>query len=87
MIMGKYIIEYDEKGCIGAGVCAAFSEKDWEIAANGKAVLKGGKFDDAKGVWTKEIDEQDLPANKQAAEGCPALVIHIFNKDTGEKVF
>ena len=37
--MGKYIIEYDEKGCIGAGVCAAFSEKDWEIAANGKAVL------------------------------------------------
>ena len=84
--MGKYIIEYDEKGCIGAGVCAAFSEKDWEIAANGKAVLKGGKLG-PKGLWTKEIDEKDLPANKQAAEGCPAVVIHIFNKETGEKVF
>ncbi|MDI6721315.1 MAG: ferredoxin, partial [Candidatus Aenigmarchaeota archaeon] len=68
--MGTYVIEYEEKGCIGAGVCAAFSEKDWEIAANGKAVLKGGKFDEAKKVWVKEIGEKDLEINKQAAEGC-----------------
>ncbi|MBI2579969.1 MAG: ferredoxin [Candidatus Aenigmarchaeota archaeon] len=85
--MGKYIVEYSEKGCIGAGVCEAFSEKDWKVGPNGKAVLNGGKFDAAKGVWVKEIDEKDLPANRQAAEGCPSSVIRIFNKDTGEKIF
>jgi len=85
--MGRYIIEYDEKLCIGAGVCVAFSEEDWEINSSGKAVLKGGKFDEKKNIWTKEIDESDLEKNKQAAEGCPSAVIHIFNKDTGEKIF
>jgi ferredoxin len=82
--MGKYKIVYDREGCIGAGVCAALAEKEWVMADDGKADLteaqKEGEMD------IKEIDEEDLEANKQAAEGCPANVIHIINKETGEKI-
>jgi ferredoxin len=82
--MGKYKIEYDRNGCIGAGVCAALCEKHWVMADDGKADLveaqKEGELD------VKEIDEEDLQGNKEAAEGCPANVIHIINKETGEKI-
>lgn len=81
--MAKIKIIYDREGCIGAGVCAAIADKVWEMNDDGKADLIGGKKNDSK--WELEIDEADLDVNLQAAEGCPALVIHLV-KD-GEKIF
>lgn len=80
--MGDYIIEYDRKGCIGAGVCVAFSKKHWVMNNDGKADLVDSK--ENGGIWTKEIDEKDLDENKSAAEGCPAQVIII--KKNGQKI-
>ncbi|MBU0530367.1 MAG: ferredoxin [Candidatus Aenigmatarchaeota archaeon] len=82
--MGKFKIEYDRNSCIGAAVCAAVDEKHWEISSDGKADLKGSKED--KDIFVAEIDESELEKTKAAAEGCPANVIHIFNKKTGEKL-
>lgn len=84
--MAKYIIQYDRNGCIGAGVCAAVAPDHWVMNQDGKADLVDGK-QVAEGQFEREIDEKDLEINKQAAEGCPAVVIHIINKETGEKVF
>lgn len=82
--MGKFKVEYDREGCIGAGVCAAVDEKNWEMNADGKADLKNcSKEGD---IFVCEIDEADLEQMKAAAEGCPVNVIHITNKETGEKI-
>ena len=83
--MGKFIIEYDRKGCIGAGVCAAVDPKHWVMNKDGKADLINGK-EVSEGKWELEIDESELETAKMAAEGCPAVVIHIKNKDTGEQI-
>ena len=84
--MGKIKIIYDREGCIGAGVCAAIADKVWVMNDDGKAdLIKGVK--NSEGKWELEIEESDLELNKQAAEGCPALVIHLIKKETGEKIF
>lgn len=84
--MAKLKIWYDREGCIGAGVCAAIADKVWVMNDDGKADLVNGK-QNADGKWELEmdVDDQHLDLNKQAAEGCPALVIHVY-KD-GEKIF
>ena len=75
--MGKFRIEYDRNSCIGAGVCVAVAPDHWKMGDDGKANLVGGAKG-ADGKMTKEIDEKDLSVNKQAAEGCPAIVIKVF---------
>jgi len=83
--MGKYLIKYDRKGCIGAGVCAAVAPEFWVMSQDGKAdLVKANKV--GEGQFELEIEEKDLDVNKQAAEGCPAIVIHVLKKETGEKV-
>ena len=83
--MAKILIQYDRNGCIGAGVCAAVAPDHWVMNQDGKADLVNAK-EVSEGQFELEIDEKDLEVNKQAAEGCPAVVIHIINKETGEKV-
>lgn len=82
--MTQYKITYDRNGCIGAGVCAAVAPDHWIMAQDGKADLVDAK-QIADGQFEREIDESELAVNKQAAEGCPAIVIQIFDKD-GKKV-
>ncbi len=67
-----YKIEQDHKNCIGCGACTAICPKYW--------VMDGIK---AKPVKV-EFDDKDLKCNKEAAESCPANVIHIL-KD-GKKI-
>ncbi len=83
--MTKFIIQYDRNGCIGAGVCAAVAPDHWVMNQDGKADLVNAK-QVSDGQFELEIDEKDLEINKQAAEGCPAVVIKIVNKETGEKI-
>lgn len=73
--MGKYTIEYEREGCIGAGACVDACPSNWSMNDDGKADLK-----------VAEIDEAQLEENKAAAEGCPVNVIHIINKETGERL-
>ena len=83
--MAKYLIQYDRNGCIGAGVCAAVAPEHWIMNQDGKADLVDSK-QVTEGQFEREIEESELEINKQAAEGCPAVVIHIINKETGEKI-
>ncbi len=70
-----YIIEYDRKGCIGAGICVAAAGKHWIMNDDGKADLIGSK--EENGIFIKEITEEELKENKEAEEGCPVRVILI----------
>jgi ferredoxin len=73
--MAKYEIQYDRDGCIGAGACANVDPSNWRMASDGKADL-----------LKKDIDEAELEASINAARACPVNVIHIVNKETGEKL-
>lgn len=85
--MGKtYIIEYDREGCIGAAACVAVQDDQWELVADGKADLKGSESKKENKMQTKEIDESELEKYKEAAESCPVTVIHIIDKETGERI-
>ncbi len=66
----KYVIEQDRDNCIGCGACAAVCPDNWEMADDGLA----------KPLKT-EISEAELECNKEAAEGCPVNVIHIYEVD------
>ncbi len=68
--MGKYKIVYDREGCIGAGVCVSLCPDNWSMSDDGKAT-----------VHKMEIEESELKANKDAAEGCPVNVIHIEDEN------
>lgn len=84
----KYKVTYDREGCISAAACVGVDPKYWELdAADGKANLKGSTKNEETGLWEMEIDEAELADMKAAAEVCPVLIIHIFNAETGEKIF
>jgi len=71
----KYIVEFDREGCIGAAACIAVCPDNWEMQDDGKPNL-----------LRREIDEDELEANKQAVEACPVNVIKIFDKETRERI-
>jgi len=79
-----YIIRYDRNVCIGAAVCAAVTPQFWIINKDGKADLAGAKKV-SEDQFELKISDQDFEANREAAEGCPAIAIHVF-KETGEKI-
>ena len=84
--MTNFTVRYDREACIGAGACVGMDVKNWIIdAKDGKANLIDGKPME-NGWWEKEIDESELEAMLNAAKGCPVIVIHIFNKETGEQL-
>ncbi len=82
--MKRYKIVYDRNGCTEFGGCAAAS-KQFDIADDRKADLVGGKKNKA-GLWELEITEEEYAKNKDAAEICPAKVIHIIDLETGEQI-
>ena len=84
--VAAFIVRYERKACIGAAICAAADAENWVMNADGKADLVDGTLNEQTQMWEKEIDETGLDSMKAAAGGCPALVIHIFNKETGEKI-
>lgn len=70
----KYKIVYDREGCIGAGSCVPACPDNWSMNEDGKADCK-----------KLEITEEELQANKDAAESCPVQVIHIEDEN-GERI-
>ena len=83
--MGKFIIKYDREHCIEAGVCETMKPEVWAInQADWKADLKGG-IQKGDGTFELEVDEVDEKLI-DSAKGCPANVIRIFEKETGEQI-
>ncbi len=74
----KYKITYDRDNCIGAASCTAVSPKYWEIDnRDGKANLKGAKFNDKTKRWELIVDEKEYQESFDAAEACPVDVIKV----------
>ena len=82
----KYIVKYDRENCIGAASCVAVQPDQWKIVDDGKADFIGSNKEDKNGFFIKEIDESELEFFKEASEVCPVNVIHIYDKETGEKI-
>ena len=81
----KYKIEHDRPNCIGCAACAAVAPDFWIMSEDGKSDIVGCKKREDE--WeVLDICEKDYAANKEAADSCPVNVIHIINKETGEKI-
>ncbi len=86
--MARYVIQYERNGCIGAAACVGMDPKNWVLnLQDGKADLIDGKPDQESVLWEKEVDESELETVMNGAKSCPVLVIHVINKETGEKLF
>ena len=60
--------------CIGCGACAAVCPKYWDMAADGKSHLKGGKN---TGGSNFELQAPDPECNTEAAASCPVSCIKV----------
>lgn len=68
------IIHQREK-CIGCGSCVALCPKFFEMAEDGKAILKGGKKAEKENYYELEIEK--LECAKEAESACPVEIIKI----------
>ncbi|NOZ81336.1 MAG: ferredoxin [DPANN group archaeon] len=84
--MTAYRIEHDRPNCIGCAACAAIAPDFWKMDdKDGKSdIVDGVKKPD--GQEERDIEEQDLAINKEAAESCPVNVIHLKDLKTGERI-
>jgi ferredoxin len=82
----KYKIIYYRDVCIGAAGCVTVAPQIWGLDKERKAVLKGGIETDDPDVFEKEIDEEELQINLEAARACPVNAIHIIDKKSGKKL-
>ena len=73
--MARYRIEFERDRCIGARNCNDECPGNWEMKEDGKSDCR-----------TKEIGEDQLECNMEAARKCPVKVIHIINIKTNEKL-
>lgn len=83
---GKYRVEFDREGCIGAGACVAANADYWFIDDDGKATFKNSSFDKAKNMWVLYIEESDLQKHMDAAGVCPVNVIHVYDSEGNQKI-
>jgi ferredoxin len=84
--MATFVIKYNREGCIGAASCTAVDPISWKLEPDNKVDLEGAQKNDDNTEQTKEINEDELKVYLEAAQACPVNVIHIFNKETGEKL-
>ena len=69
--MSKVI--HEKEKCIGCGACVAVCPDFWEMADDGKALLKGSK----KSGNNFELEVKDSVCNQDAANTCPVQCIHV----------
>lgn len=67
-------IVVDRQACIGARSCVLIASKTFQMDEENLAYVTG------------TVDEDDEETIKMAAESCPVLAIHLYNKD-GKKIF
>ena len=69
----KIILEREK--CIGCGSCQALCPKYFELADDGKAVIKNAKRDAKTG--NDELETNKTECAQEAADSCPVQCIHI----------
>ena len=83
--MTKFLLEHNRPDCIGCAACVAVNPKHWVMNEDGKSDIIGAPHR-PDGWQELEIGDEDFESNKAAAESCPVNVIHLKNKDSGEKI-
>ena len=83
--MTRYLLEHNRPDCIGCAACVAVNPKHWVMNEDGKSDIIGAPHR-PDGWQELDIGEEEFEANKEAAEACPVNVIHLKNKDSGEKI-
>lgn len=73
--MAKYKIEFERNKCIGAKSCVDECSDNWEMKEDGKSNCR-----------QKDIEDDKLECNMEAAKACPVNAIHIVNNETGKKL-
>ncbi len=88
MAKRKYLIEYDRANCIGVAACAAVAPDYWGMDEDGKANLQEAIKNGDNSLQTREVelDETELNNLLESAKTCPVNVIHLFDKENGEKL-
>ena len=88
MTKRKYLIEYDRGNCIGAAACAAVAPEFWSMDEDNKANLAEASKNTDNSLQTREVelDESELNNLLESAKTCPVNVIHVIDKETGEKL-
>ena len=83
-----YLIRYERSSCIGAAICAAVAPEYWSMDDDGKANLADADKNHDNSLQTREVelDEAALMNLLESAKTCPVNVIHVFDKETGEKM-
>ncbi len=88
--MTAFQLQHNRPDCIACGVCAMQAPEFWKMDydGDGKSDIHPDKKPLTRGDgWELlDMDEAGREANKEAAECCPVNVIHIVNKETGEKL-
>ncbi len=81
----KFQIQHDRPNCIGCAACAAIAPNFWTMAEDGKSDIVNSKK--LENGWEElDLEEKDFTLNKEAADSCPVNVIHIVNKENGDKI-
>ncbi|MBI2581081.1 ferredoxin [Candidatus Woesearchaeota archaeon] len=83
--MTKFLLEHNRPDCIGCAACVAVNPKHWVMNEDGKSDIIGAPHR-PDGWQELEIGDEDFESNKEAAQSCPVNVIHLKNKETGEKI-
>jgi len=83
----KYLIKFDRFGCISDAACTAVYPERWRMnTMDGRAVLKGGE-EKERGVFELECGEDELEKFVASASVCPTVIITVFDKETGKRIY
>ena len=78
--MPKYRVELDRINCVASVGCIEEDPKNWTLDENENKVDLKESQQKKPGLFTREIEEVDLPRFIKAAKACPVNVIHIFDE-------
>lgn len=82
--MAKNKIYHEQHICIGCSACASIAPQFWEmkeIKDEYKSHVVGSKAgkDDIGTIEERNIKDEEIEMNKEAAEACPVNCIHIIS--------
>ena len=70
--MSKIILEREK--CIGCGSCVVLCPRYFEMADDGKVIIKNGKRDSKN---NDELETNKIGCAQESADSCPVQCIHI----------
>lgn len=69
-------IEFHRQKCIGCNACVEAAPYRWRVSRkDGRCNLVGGT--EKRGIYSITVGYDELEANQQAVENCPARIIRV----------